>query len=48
MVTLPQRDLPADGGLLGTVADDSDLCLGVVVDVVTPGPVAVGDNVALA
>jgi uncharacterized protein YcbX len=48
MVTLPQRDLPADGGLLGTVADDSDLCLGVVVDVVTPGPVAVGDDVALA
>jgi hypothetical protein len=45
MLTLPQRGLPPDGQLLRTVSDDSDLCLGVVVDVVTPGAVAVGDEV---
>ena len=47
MVTLPQRGLPPDGQLLKTVSDDSDLCLGVVVDVVTPGAVAVGDEVVV-
>ena len=47
MLTLPQRGLPPDGQLLRTVSEDSDLCLGVVVDVVTPGAVAVGDEVVV-
>ena len=48
MLDLPQRDLPADGGLLrtATVANDADV--GVVADVVQPGEVRVGDEVHLS
>jgi uncharacterized protein YcbX len=47
MVDLPQVDLPpATGdGLLATLGRENDTCLGVVVDVVVPGTVRVGDTV---
>ena len=47
MVNLPQVGVPADGGLLARITDLNDGGLGVVADVVRPGPVAVGDPVRL-
>jgi uncharacterized protein len=47
MLNLPQRDLPADEALLGTVTELNAMNLGVVADVVAPGPVSVGDAVRL-
>jgi uncharacterized protein YcbX len=47
MVTMSQVGLPADRGLLGTVTEVNDACLGVVADVVAAGRVAVGDDVVL-
>lgn len=43
MLDLPQRGLPAENGLLQTVAAVNDVNAGVVADVLTPGHVAVGD-----
>jgi len=48
MVGLDQVDLPPEPGLLGTLAALNDTCLGVVLDVVHGGTVAVGDAVRLA
>lgn len=45
MVGLPQRDLAADGQLLNTIARVNDTWLGLVVDVLTPGTLRVGDEV---
>jgi uncharacterized protein YcbX len=45
MVTMEQADLPAADGLLRTVTAVNDTCLGVVLDVVRGGRVAVGDRV---
>lgn len=47
MVTLPQVGVPADRGLLGTLTEVNDACLGVVADVLAAGRVAVGDDVVL-
>ncbi|WP_336922347.1 MOSC domain-containing protein [Aquipuribacter sp. SD81] len=48
MVTSAQDRLDADPDLLRTVTDVADGEAGVVLDVVTPGEVAVGDEVRLA
>lgn len=48
MVDLPQVALPAQPGVLRTVADVCDLDFGVVLDVVEPGTVRVGDEVSFA
>ena len=48
MVDLPQRDLPADGGLLRTATAANGADVGVVLDVVEPGEVRVGDEVQLS
>jgi uncharacterized protein YcbX len=45
MVGMAQVDVPADGDLLSTVTRENDLNLGLVVDVVRPGHVALGDPV---
>ncbi len=47
MVTLAQRDLPADRGLLQSVTGANDMSVGVVADVVRSGALAVGDEVRL-
>lgn len=47
MLTMSQVGLPADRGLLGTLTEVNDACLGVVADVVTAGRIAVGDDVVL-
>ncbi|GAA2139670.1 MOSC domain-containing protein [Nocardioides koreensis] len=44
MVDLPQAGLPTDGGLLRTVTDLNQACLGVLATVVRPGTVAIGDE----
>jgi uncharacterized protein len=48
MVGLGQVDLPAEPTLLGRLAALNDTCLGIVLDVVRGGTVAVGDQVRLA
>jgi len=48
MVNLPQLGLPAEPGLLTRITDFNQGGLGVVADVLRPGPVAVGDPVRLA
>lgn len=48
MVEHPQGDLPAMPGLLGAIGAYNDASLGVVADVVSPGRVALGDEVRLA
>ena len=48
MVDLPQRDLPADDGLLRTATTANGADVGVVADVVEPGEVQVGDEVRLS
>ena len=48
MVTMAQPGLPAAPGLLRELAETADTCLGVVVDVLTPGTVRVGDALRLA
>jgi uncharacterized protein len=48
MVGLDQVDLPAEPTLLGRLAALNDTCLGIVLDVVRGGTVAVGDQVRLA
>jgi len=45
MVDLPQADLAADGHLLDTVGRVNDTKLGLVVDVVAPGALRLGDTV---
>ncbi len=45
MVDLPQVDLPADGHLLDTIGRVNDAKLGLVVDVVSPGALRLGDTV---
>jgi uncharacterized protein YcbX len=47
MVTLPQRGVPGDGGLLQAITDANQGDLGVVADVVVPGEVRLGDEVRL-
>ena len=47
MTTQRQADLPADRGVLRTIADQSDLCFGVHADVVRAGTVRTGDRVVL-
>ncbi|MFM9371627.1 MOSC domain-containing protein [Streptomyces sp. Da 82-17] len=44
MTTLPQPGLPADNRVLKTLSDTRDMCFGVYAEVVTPGPVALGDR----
>lgn len=48
MVGIAQVDLPARPGMLRTVADHHDLVAGVYAEVVTPGRVALGDEVVRA
>lgn len=48
MVELPQAALAAQPGLLGTLGERFGLELGVVLDVLQPGTVRVGDLVSLA
>ncbi|XVU30079.1 hypothetical protein ACQPZJ_24205 [Actinoplanes sp. CA-054009] len=43
---MAQENVPDRGDLLKTLAAHHDMALGVVADVVTPGPVAVGDGCA--
>jgi hypothetical protein len=45
MVDLPQVGVALDGNLLTTLGRVNDTQLGLVVDVVTPGTVQVGDAV---
>ncbi len=45
MVDLPQADLTADGHLLNTIGRVNDTKLGLVVDVVEPGALRLGDTV---
>lgn len=45
MVDLPQAGLPADGHLLSTIAHVNDAKLGLVVDVLIPGTLRLGDPV---
>jgi MOSC domain-containing protein len=45
MVDLPQKDLPVDRHLLSTVGRFNDTQLGLVVDVVRPGTLRLGDEV---
>jgi uncharacterized protein YcbX len=45
MVTQPQRDLPADDGLLRRVTDIAEMNFGVLAEVVAAGSLAVGDAV---
>jgi hypothetical protein len=47
MVTLPQRGVPGDGGLLQAITDANQGDLGIVADVVAPGEVRVGDEARL-
>ena len=47
MTTSPQANLPADPGVLRTIADANDLCFGVHADVVRTGAVHRGDPVLL-
>jgi len=47
MTTSPQPNLPADPGVLRTIADANDLCFGVHADVVRTGAVHRGDPVLL-
>lgn len=48
MTTMAQADLDADPDVLRTLTDRADADFGVLLEVVTPGRVAVGDAVALA
>jgi uncharacterized protein YcbX len=48
MTTLPQGELPADAEVLKTIVQASKNKLGVYATVAAPGPVAVGDRVALS
>ena len=45
MTTLPQGDLPADAGVLRSIAQDADLQFGVYAEVLEPGRVGSGDAV---
>lgn len=45
MVDMPQHDLPSAAGLLDAIAQHNGACLGVVADVVRPGPIALDDPV---
>lgn len=47
MLEMPQGDLPAAPRLLDTLERTNELALGVVAEVLVPGPVCVGDRVAL-
>ncbi|QNN54605.1 MOSC domain-containing protein [Nocardioides mesophilus] len=47
MITLPQAELAAEPHLLKTLGELNDAQIGVVADVVVPGPVAVGDQARL-
>jgi uncharacterized protein YcbX len=47
MVTLPQRGVAGDGGLLQTITDANQGDLGIVADVVAPGEVRLGDEAHL-
>lgn len=47
MVDLPQADLPGDGHLLGSLGAANDSKLGLVVDVLRPGVVELGDAVVV-
>jgi uncharacterized protein YcbX len=47
MTTMAQADLDADPAVLRTLTDRADADFGVLLEVVTPGTVAVGDEVAL-
>ena len=47
MVSMSQDDLPADPRVLRAVARVNATCLGVFADVVTPGPIHVGDRITL-
>lgn len=47
MVSMSQDDLPADPRILRAIARVNSACLGVFAEVVTPGPVRVGDRITL-
>ena len=47
MVGVAQVDLPERRGMLKAVADHHDLVAGVYAEVVTPGRVALGDEVTV-
>ena len=47
MVDMSQPGTPAADGLLATVTRLNDMCLGVLAEVVEPGPVRLGDGVRL-
>ncbi len=47
MVSMSQDDLPADPRVLRAVAHVNDACLGVLAEVITPGPVRVGDRITV-
>ena len=47
MVSLAQSELPDDPTILRTITQAADLEFGVYADVVTPGRISVGDEVAL-
>ena len=47
MVSMAHADLPRDPRVLRHLTREAEMCLGVYADVVTPGPVALGDRVEL-
>jgi uncharacterized protein YcbX len=46
MVDIAQEGLPVQGGWLKSLTETRDMSLGILLDVVTPGPIRVGDEVA--
>jgi uncharacterized protein YcbX len=47
MVTLPQSELPEDAQILRSIAQEADDDFGIYLDVITPGRIRVGDEVAV-